>query len=252
MRVVAIVQARLGSTRLPNKVLADIGGRPMLLHVLERVWATPDVDVVALALPEEERDAWREVLEREVRILAGFGERHSARSVLPIFFGPTDDVLTRFYIAAAGTNADIVMRVTADCPLWAPDFGSRMLKQVVDGHCDFATNDVSRSGYPDGTDVQIFTRALLEHAVSEANSPYDREHVCPWMERHARHAERSFLQCHGVAAGDLKVSVDTEEDLARVRAIHAELRAGELSLQATLEAAERADVWVPPCRRSDA
>jgi spore coat polysaccharide biosynthesis protein SpsF (cytidylyltransferase family) len=235
-RAIAIIQARLGSRRLPRKVLEPIGDQSLLAHVVQRVRAMRGLDGVLLALPELEIDAWL-----ETGVLRGL--------VDAVYIGPTEDVLGRFRGVAALARADVIVRVTGDCPLWAPDVASDMLQHFLADGCDYMTNDVTRSGFPDGTDVQIFTRELLEAAACAAQKPYDREHVCPWMGRHARRFGYEYCVRD---ARDLKMSVDTAEDLARVRRISAELRASDVSLASTFEAAERAGVWSRPWRRSAA
>lgn len=181
MRTVAIIQARLGSRRFPNKILADLDGRPILAWVLERAGQIDGVDAVALAMPLPGRDE--------------------------------NDVLGRFLDVARAYKADVIMRVTADCPLLNPDVAADVLRLFQDSTSDFASNDTRVSGYPDGWDVEVFSRAALETAVAQAVLPEDLEHVTPWMQRNIRHR---ILYAPEPWTGP-KLSIDTTEDLDIVR-----------------------------------
>jgi len=203
-RIVAIVQARLASQRLPRKVLADICGRPMLQHVVERAQAIPGIDLVCLAVPEGEYADFFPV---------------AVRCDVEIYEGPGRDVLARYAKVANATAADLVMRLTADCPLLAPEVCGDALQMVAEGPFDYATNDTTVSGWPDGLDVQVFTKDLLHRAHLEATDPYDREHVCPWIERNADTV--AVLRRDTLPWAGPKLSVDTPEDLDRVRTVMA-------------------------------
>ncbi len=200
-RVVAIVQARLGSTRLPRKALLAINGLPMIHHVLYRAMQIRGVDHVVLAVPHGDGDAFRAVVNDPLVI-------EMAADVKP------GDVLTRYARAAAMTDADVIVRLTGDCPALNPTVAGRVLDLYRDLQPDFASNDTRVSGYPDGWDVEVFSVAALLRADSHAIDRYDREHVCPWMRR--------YLRC-GILYADspqptAKLSVDTIEDFERVRA----------------------------------
>ncbi len=182
MRTVAIVQARLGSTRFPAKMLADLDGRPIIAWVLERASQIAGIDAVALAMPTPGHDE--------------------------------NDVLGRFQRVAGSYQADRIMRLTADCPLLNPDVAADVLQLFRDSPCDFASNDTTISGYPDGWDVEVFSRDALEVSAAGATDASDREHVCPWMKRH--------LRCVTLYATEPwtgpKLSIDTPADLDVVRA----------------------------------
>ena len=166
MTVVCIVQARLTSQRLPAKTMLSLGGEPVIRHVLRACKEIPGIDKVVCATPVEKS----EPLRREASALG-----------VKVVQGSENDVLGRFRKAALLVNADIIMRITADCPLIDPDICGRVLELMTDG-VDFASN-VDPRGFPQGLDCQVFTMAALERAHKEADDPYDREHVCPWMQR---------------------------------------------------------------------
>ncbi len=227
MRVGVIIQARLGSTRLPNKIIADIGGWPMIRHVEHRMNLV-GIPVV-IACPQGDRteimDAWR-----------------GGMVIAPVC--EPDDVLQRYLLAARAHGFDAIMRVTGDCPLIDPDACSRVLKIFNSGHYDYVANDLYPS-YPDGLGCEVFSRTALEeaHASVKRENSKDREHVTGWIKRGVnlvggRRYCGLNLRCPYPGLENLKFSVDTEEDLERVRAIDARLPEGHLkySLEATLQA----------------
>lgn len=205
-RVVCIIQARLGSSRFPRKVLADLNGKPVLQHVIERAKAIVGVDEVVVAYPcDPDHD-------KLVRPIA----HESGASVAAPNVNDAD-VLGRFAEAARFFEADVVLRVTGDCPLLDPAVSSLVLARFFEEHADFCSNDVNESGYPDGLDTEVFTRALLERADAEATNPYDREHVTPWMKRAAGVRVTLVKKPGAFEVSREKLSIDTKEDLARVQ-----------------------------------
>lgn len=206
MRVVAIIQARLNSSRFPRKTLADIGGKPLIAHVVERVKCVEGLADLALAVPYSESQTFRGL------------------NIAPIYEGPPDDVLTRFATTARHfAGIDAVLRITGDCALWCPDVGAKLLDGLDNArHIDYYSNDVDVSGYPDGFDVELISMAALLDADRYAFQPYDREHVTPWIRRYARKCFTMYArdQQHSSALQGLKLSVDTQEDLDRVRKVY--------------------------------
>ncbi len=208
MRTVAVVQARMGSTRLPGKVLADLDGRPVLALVLERTAATPGLDAVAVAAPDLPRDD----------AIADFCARENVTCVR----GSESDVLDRYHRAAAQLEADIVVRITADCPLIDPEVVGRLLELRGAQNLDYAGNATGalppgRNRFPDGLDCEVFTAAALDLAHREATEAYDREHVTPFLGRDER-LRRGVLEAEH-DFGDERWTVDYPEDLERVREI---------------------------------
>ena len=206
--IVTIVQARAGSSRLPSKFAKPIAGRPMLVHVLERASAIGYP--VWLATSEAERD------DAVTDIATQMG--------LPVYRGIEWDVLGRMAACAQQADAWIVVRVTGDCPLLAPDTA----RDVIALYCQtggIASNDTACSGWPDGLDVEVFPAGDLYEAAASATDRHDREHVTPWLRRHRSHA---ILPCVDDYRG-VKLSVDTQGDLDRVRAIMGHLTDGDLT-----------------------
>jgi len=218
----------MGSSRLPGKALLSLGGRPMLSHVVERVCATRGVDETVLATSRSERDA----------ALQAIAAQHHVR----MWRGSEWDVLSRVREAARLAEADVVVRVTADCPLFCVDIAERVLdlyaKECVP--IGYAWNDTTRSGYPDGTDVEVFSRTLLDRVdASPRISRTDREHVTPAI-------RRSAPRLAGVQAplnlSWLKLSVDRPVDYDTVARVVEHIPAGDYSWDAVLRACVAAGI----------
>jgi len=207
--VVAIVQARMGSTRLPGKVLRDLNGVPVLAHVVSRVRAIPGVALVCCAIPEGEAD------DR----LSAAAEALGAT----VCRGPEGDVLTRYLIAARTCRARVVLRFTADCPLLDPGVSGRVLSELLLHGSDYVSNVDPRS-WPRGYDTEAFTRDALERAAAEATDAYDREHVTPWMRRSSDLTRRN-VALDTARCATWRWTLDYEQDLAFARNVLARLPA---------------------------
>lgn len=205
MRTVAIVQARMTSTRLPGKVLERLGEGTVLAEVLRRCARIPGVDAVCCAAPDGAvHDA-----------VAAEAERCGARVVR----GDETDVLARYRKAAETCGAELALRVTSDCPLIDAQVCGAVLALAAEGSADYAANNLGRA-WPHGYDCEAFTRELLETAAATASEPHEREHVTPWMRSHPS-VRRANLDGPGGATGDLRVTLDFPEDLAFLRALFA-------------------------------
>jgi spore coat polysaccharide biosynthesis protein SpsF len=198
-----IVQARVGSTRLPGKVLLDLAGRPVLEHVLRRCALVPGVDALVCAVPAEDDSG---PLAEIARALGW-----------EIVAGPEHDVLARYAHAARAVDADVILRVTSDCPLVDAEVCGEVIAERAGAGAEYAANNLV-VGYPHGLDCEVFTRAALETAHRYASDAYDREHVGPWMRRHCSQA--------GVTGpgGDVTAwrwTLDDSQDLEFFRALFA-------------------------------
>jgi spore coat polysaccharide biosynthesis protein SpsF (cytidylyltransferase family) len=212
LRVLAVVQARLASTRLPGKALLDLAGRPMLTHVLARAAAVPGVDRVVLATTVSPDDVALADLARA----AGFA----------CVRGSVDDVLDRFHAALAAHPAAAVVRITADCPLLDPEVSGRVVSEYRRraGELDYVSN-VHPPTYPDGLDTEVIGASALERAWREASPGSDREHVTPYV---WGRPER-FRLANVCGAEDLsgyRWTVDDARDLDFVRAVYRRLAPG--------------------------
>ena len=216
MKVTVVVQARLGSRRLPNKILMPIDGRPLLAHVLERVKLIRGIDPwVILAVPRIDRERIRLALWKD---RSAFGSGGLSRVVM---FSPTiseDDVLLRYVMAARFARADALARITADCPLLSPDASSLVVDRYLDGDVDYASNVGPANGWPDGWDTEVISVKALEHMNEIITDPFHREHVTTWLRMSTHSFRVADVRSPGDRSGE-KWSVDSLEDLERVRAI---------------------------------
>lgn len=205
-----IVQARLGSSRLPGKVLADLAGKTTLARVLERCHLIRGADSVYCAVPAGAADD-------------GVAEE-AARCGATVVRGSENDVLDRYYQAAMTCQADALMRVTSDCPLLDPYLAAEVLQLVVAQGADYACNNVPRT-WPHGLDCEAFRFAWLERAWREAREPYDREHVTPYIRNHQA-ARKLTLTGPGPPISLHRWTLDTPKDLEFMRALFKRMPAG--------------------------
>jgi spore coat polysaccharide biosynthesis protein SpsF (cytidylyltransferase family) len=205
VKTACIVQARLGSTRLPGKILCELAGVSVLGHVLRRAAAVPGVDCVVCAT----------VTGTDGDRVAQEARRHGAI----VFHGDEKDVLGRYLGAARLVAADRILRVTSDCPLIDPALCGQVLALCGPGEADFAANNTPPS-WPHGLDCEAFTRAVLEEAALRARRPDEREHVSPWM-REAPGLVRADLSGPGGAIVHHRWTLDYPEDLAFLEAVFA-------------------------------
>ncbi len=200
MNTVAIVQARMGSTRLPNKVMRHVCGRPMIGLLLERLARAKRVDRIVLATTDNAAD---DALAAHV---AGLG--------YSVFRGSEHDVLARYHGAAVQARAEIVVRVTGDCPLIDPDVVDAVLHAREAAGAGYASNIVPPT-FPDGLDTEAFTFAALDDAQQNATEPQDREHVTFRIERDATKAYYTNDVDHSLE----RWTVDEPEDFAVVEKV---------------------------------
>jgi spore coat polysaccharide biosynthesis protein SpsF len=200
VKTVIVVQARMGSTRLPGKVLKQVLGKPLLEYLAERLRRVRLADAFAIATTTNSEDA---------AIVA-----ECERLGVPYTRGPDLDVLARYHEAALAHHADVVVRVTSDCPLIDPAVVDAAIGMYRAGGHDYISNAL-RPGFPLGMAVEVFSAALLEQAAREALAPAEREHVTPFF---YLRPER-FRVGHLANRRDLSAerwTVDTEQDFALV------------------------------------
>lgn len=190
MTTAVIIQARLGSKRFPRKVLADLAGKPVLERVLERCKLIGPQVILAVPYGDNE--------------LTPIAERQGA----PIFFGPKDDVLKRYFYAANAYAIDIIMRITADCPLIDPDLCRETLELYEP---DYTAIGWPRT-YPRGYGCEVFSKSALDLADKNAITPHDREHVTPWIEWNLK--TKYLTQAKDES--ELNYCVDSPEDIERL------------------------------------
>ena len=203
VKTVCIIQARMGSTRLPGKVLLQLGSGTVLDHVLRRAQAVPGVSEVCCAIPDTP-DC--EAISAE-----------AMRAGATIFRGSENDVLDRYYQAARATNADIILRATSDCPLLDPDVCGQVLALRARENADFATNNMPPS-WPHGLDCEVVTFAWLERAALRADKKFEREHVMPFVRNHPE-ARKVNLVCPDERMYHLRWTLDNARDWAFFEAL---------------------------------
>jgi spore coat polysaccharide biosynthesis protein SpsF len=171
LKVVAILQARMGSTRLPGKVLLPAAGKSLIRHMLDRVGRCSTIDELWLATSEDKAN---NPLAAEVE-----------KAGVNVFRGSEDDVLSRYATVAKRTGADWVVRLTGDCPLHDPSIIDTVVRFAIEhaSEFDYVSNSLQPI-YPDGLDVEVFTSTALARAAKEATTALQREHVTPFIHRY--------------------------------------------------------------------
>lgn len=196
MKVVAIVQARMGSTRLPNKVMQSIVGQPMIELLLKRLSQAKEIDQIVVATSIDPRnDPLVDTVEK-----LGYA----------CVQGSEKDVLGRYIKAAETHGADVIVRITGDCPLVDPELVDKIISAFKINPVDYLCN-LSPATYPDGLDIEVFTLEALQRSYKESDSEFDREHVTPYM-RNQTSFSKSSMQ-HHENLSTLRWTVDELEDL---------------------------------------
>jgi len=205
-KIGAIIQARMGSARLPGKVLMPLVGKPVVQHVVERLTRSKTIDKIIVATSTNEIDD----------ILAKFLKTNG----ISFFRGDEDDVLDRFYQCAKKFKLDVIIRITSDCPF----VDAQLVDEIVNyflthkGKLDYTAN-VNPPTYPDGLDVEVFSFAALEKSWKEAKLQYQREHVTSFI----RDNPQIFKNVNITYKRDLsnvRLTLDTAEDFIVVSNIY--------------------------------
>jgi len=202
MRVIALVQARLGSIRLPKKVLKNIAEKPLIEILLERLSKSHEIDEIIVATSDKEENDQLQVL------IESLGYKCSR--------GSENNVLNRFYAAAQEFDADAIVRITGDCPLVDATIVDECIKQYKNKNVDYVSN-LEPASFPDGLDVEVISFAALKQANNEAFSQYDREHVTPFIRNSNKFSKYSIQ--HHEDFSNQRWSVDEPEDLLVVNNI---------------------------------
>lgn len=201
-RTIVVVQARLGSLRLPRKVLRHLGGRPAIDVLLERLERAELVDEIVVATGP--------------RLLNDDLIRHLGDRQVRVYCGDEHDVLSRFVQVAEQEDAEIIVRITGDCPLIDPVLLDQVVSARATASADYGSN-IEPPSYPDGLDVEVFTREALLFAAAEALSGFDREHVTPVLRRSDRISRIVVRNAEDLSA--LRWTLDTPEDLEVIDAV---------------------------------
>jgi spore coat polysaccharide biosynthesis protein SpsF len=205
MRTAIIIQARMGSSRLPGKSMMEIEGKPLLWHVVERARKSRETDVLVVATSTDEKD------DR----IQEFAESEGIK----YYRGDLNDVLDRYYKAAKLFDADIVVRITGDCPLVDPFLIDELVGIFKKNNLDYLSN--SEPPLMDGFDVEIFSFKALEDAWKNAEMSSEREHVTPYLRKNEKFKKQHRKNEPGLE--EAHCSVDRLEDLELVRMLYSEL-----------------------------
>jgi spore coat polysaccharide biosynthesis protein SpsF len=204
--IATIIQARMASTRLPGKVLMDINGKPMLLRVIERIKHSKlnQKIIIATSINKEDDEIY-----------------DFARSEhIDVFRGSQSDVLHRYYKAAENFNVDVIVRVTADCPLIDPYVMDLVIQGFLDNNKTIVTNagiDLDKRTYPRGLDVEVFSFDALLLANKKADQKYQREHVTPYLYQDINGVS---IIMNNVNLSNHRWTVDTPEDMEFIRKVY--------------------------------
>lgn len=206
MKIVAIIQARMDSSRLPGKVLMNINGKPEILYLLERIKPSKIINEFWLATSIDKKDDPLGKLAKENNIFC--------------YRGSENDVLERYYQTAVLSQADVVVRITGDCPLHDYQVIDKVVESFLDNkNCSYASN-INPPTYPDGLDVEVISFTALERARNEASLKSEHEHVTPYIRNHPE-LFNSINISNNVDYSSLRLTLDTIEDLDLIRKVAA-------------------------------
>lgn len=209
MKVACIIQARTGSTRLPGKVMKKLIGKEVLLHVIDRVLKSKLIDHIVIATTKKEGD---DVIVDLVK---------DYNSKVKVFRGSENDVLDRYYQAAKESEADVVIRVTSDCPLIEGELIDKGVSAFLEGEHDFVSNTMDRT-YPRGLDFEIFSFKLLEKVKQISDKDWQKEHVMPYIYENKDKFKIKQIK-DNADNSSLRWTLDTEEDFILINNIYEEL-----------------------------
>ena len=208
MKVLAITQARYGSTRLPAKILKEVNGQTLLEIHLRRILQAKRVDKVKIATTDEEGSKFIVAVANKVGV--------------DYYKGSVDDVLSRFYGTAAPEKPDYVVRLTSDCPLIDPSIIDKVIEYTIQGGYDYASTDPSC--FPDGLDTEVMKFSVLERAYKEANLKSEREHVTPYIWKNGTANGGEVFKTSAIKndagvynANDYRITIDEPEDFEVIK-----------------------------------
>lgn len=205
MKTVIIVQARMTSTRLPGKVLKTVLDKPLLEYQIERLRRVSLADEIVIATTINDTD----------QAIVALCERLD----VPFYRGSEDDVLSRYYEAAVTHNADVVVRVTSDCPVIDPNIINDVIGHYLQNYPQYAyVSNCQKRTYPRGMDTEVFSFKSLEQAFQEATAQPDREHVTPFIYMHPQRYQIGEI-CYSNNQSQHRWTVDTQEDFELIRRI---------------------------------
>ena len=204
LKVLCIIQARMSSSRLPNKALADLNGIPVIIRMIKRVKLSKLIDILVIATGEaKENDILEDTIKKETGI--------------KVFRGDDNDVLSRYVETSKIYKADLIIRLTGDCPLIDPDIIDQAIRLLYTSNSDYTSNIIKRT-YPDGLDVEVFTKSILMEANERALDTFSREHVTTYMHglrKNKSHSNKIKIKSLENASdfSNLRWTLDEQKDL---------------------------------------
>lgn len=205
--IVAVVQARTGSTRFPGKIFADIQGMPLIWHILTRIRFSKKINHVVVATT--------------VNPLDDIIEEWAIKNKVALYRGSEDDVLDRYYNAAKKFNADVIVRITADDPFKDPEIIDKVIDMLLSLQLDFAYNNNPPS-FPEGLDTEVFTYKALQIAHANAKDSFEREHVTQYFYRNPSIFKQSNFP-YSINLSHLRWTLDTNSDYEMTKEIYRHL-----------------------------
>lgn len=213
-KIGCIIQARMGSTRLPGKVMMDLKGETVLHHVIERVKKSELIDEIVIATTVKEKD---NIIVEEAK-----------RNDVKYFRGSEEDVLSRYYHSAVEFGLDAIVRITSDCPLVDPFVIDEVVGLYSNNNYFLVTNGGAGENdrtYPRGFDTAIFSFDVLKKAFENANQQYQREHVTPYI--YENYPDKIYRYKNEKDLSDYRLTLDTPEDYELIKKIYEKLYEGK-------------------------
>ncbi|RAK12633.1 spore coat polysaccharide biosynthesis protein SpsF [Halanaerobium saccharolyticum] len=211
-KTAAIIQARMGSNRLPGKVMKDLKGKPVLWHVIERVKQAENIDQITIATTTHKRD--KIIYDKAIK----WG--------VVAYQGSEEDVLARYYEAVNKYEVDTVVRITSDCPLIDPYVIDEIVEYYNKNDYTLVTNagsDLNNRTYPRGLDTEVFSFEVLEEAYNKAEEKYQREHVTPYI---YENYDDIYYYKKNKDLSNYRLTLDTKEDFELIKALYDKLYQG--------------------------
>jgi len=205
--IAAIIQARTGSTRLPNKIFLDIKGKPLIWHIVSRISYSKMLERVIIATTTNKRD---DMLENWAR-----------NQKLDVFRGSEEDVLSRYYEAAQFYDIDTIVRITSDDPFKDPEIIDLVVSSFLKNKVDFAYNNKPPT-FPEGLDVEVFSVSALAEANKDSTDPFEREHVTQFFYRNPRRFKQINVE-NSINLSCLRWTIDSQQDLDMAREVYSKL-----------------------------
>lgn len=199
MKIIAITQARTGSTRFPNKIMNRIEGKTLLSIHIDRIKNSKKTNTLIIATTNKKND---DIIELEANNLG-----------VHCYRGDEDDVLDRFYQAAKSHNPDYVVRLTSDCPLIDPSLIDEIIEATINSNVDYCSNTLIES-YPDGQDIEVFTFNALKKAWKKAHLTSEREHVTPYMKNNFKVLN---IHSNNMKFNKVRMTVDEPNDFIVIK-----------------------------------